>query len=54
MDAESKLKESKTSAHSNEDLLEAQVRLKIQAEEIARLNTEVLRLSTENAQLKLK
>ena len=54
MDAESKLKESKTSAHSNEDLLEAQVRLKIQAEEIARLNAEVLRLSTENAQLKLK
>jgi hypothetical protein len=54
LDAETKLKQSTASTHSNEDLLEAQVRLKIQAEEIARLNAEVLRLSTENAQLKLK
>lgn len=54
MDAESKLKRATMSTHHNEDLLEAQVRLKIQNEEIARLNAEVLRLSTENAQLKLK
>ena len=54
MDAESKLKQTAIGAHHNEDLLEAHVRLKIQSEEIARLNAEVLRLSTENAQLKLK
>ena len=54
IDAESKLKRATISTHNNEDLLEAQVRLKIQSEEIARLNAEVLRLSTENAQLKLK
>ncbi len=54
LNAESKIKQSPAVTHSNEDLLEAQVRLKIQAEEIARLNAEVLRLSTENAQLKLK
>ncbi|WP_173506027.1 DNA-binding protein [Marinobacterium sp. xm-d-579] len=54
MDAETKLKQSEAGVHNNEGLLEAQVRLKIQAEEIARLNAEVLRLSTENAQLKLK
>ena len=54
IDAESKLKRATISTHHNEDLLEAQVRLKIQSEEIARLNAEVLRLSTENAQLKLK
>lgn len=54
MDAESRLKKAEIGTHHNEDLLEAQVRLKIQAEEIARLNAEVLRLSTENAQLKLK
>ncbi len=54
LEMETRLKQTTTSTHSNEDLLEAQVRLKIQAEEIARLNAEVLRLSTENAQLKLK
>lgn len=54
IDAESKLKRVTMSTPHNEDLLEAQVRLKIQNEEIARLNAEVLRLSTENAHLKLK
>lgn len=54
LEMETRLKQTTASTHSNEDLLEAQVRLKIQAEEIARLNAEVLRLSTENAQLKLK
>ena len=54
LNAESKLKQTGHSMHSNEDLLEARVRLKIQADEIARLQAEVMRLSTENAQLKLK
>jgi hypothetical protein len=53
-EAQMKLKGSSNTEISNEDLLEARVRLKIQAEEISRLNAEVLRLSTENAQLKLK
>jgi len=39
---------------NNEDLLEAQVRLKIQKEEIARLREDNQRLSSENAMLTLK